>query len=399
MTEPDADSGSAHMSGDGRYVAFLSEASNLVDGDTNGARDVFVWDRVTLAQERVSTAFDGAEANGPSGAPRISTDGRYVAFTSGASNLVPDDNNGRWDLFLRDRIAGTTVRLVDSDMLVPSPDTDSVSFTHRFAFYSMSADARLFALGFRPETASVRILNRITGMIEQITAPGGGAPDDSGQSFVIFPWLSLDGSKLAFDSLATNLVADDTNEIRDVFILDRQSGSFDRLGDQTIPSTVPGSGFVASTLSADNRYIALATGPMYNSDYVYPERAVVFDRIDRVVSHTIASDPTRSLFAVDSAQISPDARFVAVASRNENFVPDSYYDAGFFIVNLTTGVRADLINSGGFGGFTDDGRFIALSSATNGLVLHDTNDLWDVFVAQHLTPVTAMAGPRCPGMP
>src|SRR5207244_8060019 len=81
------------ISADGRYVAFFSHASNLVSGDSNGTWDVFAHDRQTGVTERVSVASDGAEANAQSLACCISADGRYVAFESDASNLVPDDTN------------------------------------------------------------------------------------------------------------------------------------------------------------------------------------------------------------------------------------------------------------------------------------------------------------------
>src|SRR5690242_10023935 len=93
------------ISKDGRYVAFYSDASNLAAGDTNRARDVFVYDRQTRQTTRVSVAGDGSQANGDSFAPAISGDGRYVVFSSAASNLVPRDNNNADDIFVRDRVA------------------------------------------------------------------------------------------------------------------------------------------------------------------------------------------------------------------------------------------------------------------------------------------------------
>jgi subtilase family serine protease len=91
------------ISGDGRYVAFLSFASNLVPGDTNGFIDVFVHDRQTGQTTRVSVDSSGNQGNGDSYEPKISADGRYVTFDSLASNLVPDDTNGKYDVFVRDR--------------------------------------------------------------------------------------------------------------------------------------------------------------------------------------------------------------------------------------------------------------------------------------------------------
>jgi archaellum component FlaF (FlaF/FlaG flagellin family) len=104
------------LSADGRYVTFNSEATNLVPGDTNGKVDIFVHDRMTHTTTRVSVSSDGSEANGDSIRSSISTDGRFVVFSSEASNLVPDDTNGYWDIFVHDRQTGaTTLRSVSSD--------------------------------------------------------------------------------------------------------------------------------------------------------------------------------------------------------------------------------------------------------------------------------------------
>jgi Tol biopolymer transport system component len=99
------------LSAGGRFVAFDSEAGNLVPGDTNGAEDVFVRDRLTGTTERVSVATDGTQGNGYSFLGNVSSDGRYVTFESGASNLVPGDTNDGFDVFVRDRLNGTTERV------------------------------------------------------------------------------------------------------------------------------------------------------------------------------------------------------------------------------------------------------------------------------------------------
>lgn len=89
-----------HMSANGRYIAFSSLASNLVSGDTNGVEDVFVYDRQLDKMTRVSIASDGSQGNGESSRPSISDDGDYVAFQSYASNLSPNDTNGKSDIFV-----------------------------------------------------------------------------------------------------------------------------------------------------------------------------------------------------------------------------------------------------------------------------------------------------------
>jgi dipeptidyl aminopeptidase/acylaminoacyl peptidase len=131
-TQGNNDSGGSSISADGRYVAFFSSATNLVEGDTNGVQDCFVHDRVTGETTRVSVASDGTQANGASGSPycycprhgiSISSDGRYVWFMSEADNLVEGDTNGLEDTFVHDRVTGETTVLEPIDY-VPNGETD-----------------------------------------------------------------------------------------------------------------------------------------------------------------------------------------------------------------------------------------------------------------------------------
>jgi hypothetical protein len=110
-TQANGSSGGGGLSADGRYVAFGSGASNLVPGDTNGTADVFVHDRDSGVTSLVSVSSTGTQANGGSGVGGLSADGRYVVFHSYASNLVPDDTNDDFDVFVHDRDTGQT-RLV-----------------------------------------------------------------------------------------------------------------------------------------------------------------------------------------------------------------------------------------------------------------------------------------------
>jgi Tol biopolymer transport system component len=110
-SEADDRSFDSAVSADGGYMAFESDATNLVADDTNPYRDIFVHDRQTGTNERVSVATDGTQANGDSIDPAISADGRFVAFESSASNLVPGDTNLWPDVFVHDRQTNTTTRV------------------------------------------------------------------------------------------------------------------------------------------------------------------------------------------------------------------------------------------------------------------------------------------------
>jgi len=159
--QANADSRDPAISAGGRFVAFYSDASNLVAGDTNGTGDVFVRDRRAQLTRRVSVGPGGQQANGLSDDVAISAGGRFVAFQSGASNLVAGDTNGTGDVFVRDRVAQVTRRVS--------------------------------------------------------VGPGGRQGNSSSSS----PAISADGRFVAFLSRASNLVAGDTNNAWDVFVRDR----------------------------------------------------------------------------------------------------------------------------------------------------------------------------------
>jgi len=136
-TQSNHDSYNPSISADGRFVAFESEATNLVSGDTNNFRDIFVHDRQTGQTTRVSVASDGTQANGHSFDPSISADGRYVAFISLASNLVSGDTNDHQDIFVHDRQTGQTTRV--------SVASDGTQANDHSFDPSISADGRYVA--------------------------------------------------------------------------------------------------------------------------------------------------------------------------------------------------------------------------------------------------------------
>ena len=113
--EADGDCEFPAISGDGRYVAFASDATDLATGDGGGYRDVFVHDRQIGVTERASLAPDGTDGNDDSTRPTLSSDGRFIAFESLATNLIPDDTNGHMDVFVHDRQSGLVTRVSVAD--------------------------------------------------------------------------------------------------------------------------------------------------------------------------------------------------------------------------------------------------------------------------------------------
>ncbi len=209
------------ISRDGRYVAIVSSAGTLVPGDMLDKTDVFLKDTVTGAISLVSVADDGTFGNGDSGLGRVSVsdDGRYVAFASEASNLVPGDSNGVADVFLRDVVLGSTVRLSGNAMGSQGNGRSAnpvLSGNGRFvAFESESND---LVPGDTNGVVDVFVKDRMTGAITRLSVSTDGA---EGNSPAVNAAISRDGRFVAFQSAASNLVAGDGNGKVDVFVRER----------------------------------------------------------------------------------------------------------------------------------------------------------------------------------
>jgi len=261
--------GAPAISADGRYVAFMSPADDLVDDDTNGTWDVFVHDRLTVTTTRVSVASDRTEGNGPSTSPAISADGRYVAFVSAASNLVLNDTNGVPDVFVHDRETGATERVS-----VDSAGTEGNNFSGALGSFHnsyLSADGRYVAfvsaasnlvLDDTNGVPDIFVHDRETGATERVSVDSAGQQSND-VSF--FPSISADGRLVAFGSFASNLVLDDTNGVADAFVHDRQTrvtsrvsvNSQDIEGNNHTPTGDDGP--EPPAISADGRYVAFSS--------------------------------------------------------------------------------------------------------------------------------------------
>jgi Tol biopolymer transport system component len=336
------------ISGDGRFVAFASLASNLVAGDTNGTWDVFVHDLLTGVTERVSVDSFGAEANGTSGwagwgsyGLAISANGQIVAFASDASNLVAGDTNGVKDILVHDRSTGITERI-------------SVN-----------------SLGME------------------------------GNDFSIFPTLSGDGQIVAFESNASNLVAGDTNGLKDVFVHDRSTGVTERISVDSSGTEANGDSG-GTVVSADGQVVAFSSGAsnLVTGDTNGVSDAFVYDRSTRITERvSVDSSGAEGNGPTFGPSISGDGQIVAFWSYASNLVAsDTNGWADVFVHGRSTGVTQRVSvdsagtegdNESGYPSISADGNTVVFQGTASNLVAGDQNGFPDVFVHDMSSGVTA----------
>jgi archaellum component FlaF (FlaF/FlaG flagellin family) len=362
------------ISADGRYVAFLSSAANLVTGDSNAVADVFVRDTVSGATTRVSVSSSGAQANGASsGPPAISGDGRYVAFASSASNLVPGDGNGITDIFVRDRTTGTTTRVsVSSFAEEANAASSNPAISSDGRYVAFDSYASNLAPNDLNHWADVFVSELTAGRTTRVSVTSTGADADSLSGD---PGISSDGRYIAFRSAADNLSPSDTNVSADVFLHDVKSGAIERI---SVSSS--GSGGSRSSLapdvSGDGRYVVfqsdagnLVTGDTNSvTDVFVRDRgaqpgppAVVVDEPaegDRVFgSQTLAATvdaafgATRVDFLVDGAMVGSDTSAPYSIPWDTTTTPDGDHTvtatavSGGGQTSQSNGVRVTIVNN------------------------------------------------------
>ncbi len=451
------------ISGSGRYVAFASDSTTLGTGDSNTTRDIFLFDSQTSLVRRINLSLQGQQANGPSNQPAISSDGGFVAFSSEATNLVLGDTNGFSDIFVVNTLTGAISReSVDSSLGQANGSNfkPAISSDGRYVVFESTATNLVATPVVASGVTHIYRRDRTTGTTVLVSQTSGGviANGNSLQATV-----SGDGQFVAFASDATNLVAGDVNGVRDIFLRDVTGGSTIRVSVSS--GGVAGNGASRAPsinrnpgVATDGRYIAfgseatnLVAGDSNGvSDiFVYDRVAATTVRVSVSSAGVEATDPSAAGLKLGSINpsISSTGRYVTFASLANNlatgdadgrvatpavdsnsavdvFVHDRDFDAdGIFDETGPTDRSTTLVSVNRFGYQTlsllgtpstsasdiypvisDDGRWVALPSDaenTAGLVhgatnrtSPDSNAFRDIFL--HDRRINAVGAPGTP---
>lgn len=381
------------ISADGRFVAFTSYAWNFVPG--NSVRpDVFVHDRLTGSIERVSVDSSGADANGGSYGSSLSADGRFVVFTSNATNLVPNDTNGRYDVFIRDRLLGTTERVsVDSN----GGEADGHSYISAFGSSVSSdgnivvfeSDATNLVAGDGNLLSDVFVRDRSAGTTRRISArlSAGDSDGYSGQAA-----CSADGQVFVFISSATNLVGNDSNGYQDAFLYDASTDSIELI------SADPGGGAANQesyypSISGDGQVVAYTS---YATNLVAGDTNGFLDGfvwyratgLTALVSVDVNGGPANNHSYAGS--LSDDGAYVAFESDASDLVPVDASSKDVFIRDLIAGVTTivSVDNAGNpangqsynWPRISAAGDIVVFQSDASNLISGDTNGVSDIFL-------------------
>jgi hypothetical protein len=340
------------VSADGRYVAFTSSATNLHPSDTDTSTDVFVRDVISETITLVSRATGASGAKGNGSGPAISADGRYVAFSSPATNLHPADSDTLIDIFVRDLVANTTT-----------------------------------------------LVSRADGV--------NGAKSNGASSDMTGPAISADGRYVAFPSMGTNLDAADTDTFNDVYVRDVIANTTTLVSRATGAAGVKSnSGSAGASVSGDGRHVAFGSfatnldPAATNGSGVYV-RDLATDTTTLVSRGPGATGPAGDGGSWDGEgpSISGDGRFVAFASNSTNLHPDDTSgDSDVFVRDVTSNTNVLVSRSAVAGaeatGFepsiSADGRFVSFRSSATTVHPDDTDAFADIFVRDIAAGVTKL---------
>jgi len=333
-------SAAARTAGTGRFVAFESGASNLVRRDTNGVSDIFLHDRGTGKTFRVSVGGRHRQANGPSHSSGVSPNGRFIVFESFASNLVKGDTNGTWDVFLRDRAKKKTYRISvnSSGHQGNGPSADPVVTPNgRFVSYESSA-SNLVSNDTNGAVTDVFVRDRRSRLTKLVSVSSRGAHGNGSSSD---PAISATGRYIAFDAVASNLVPGDTAGETDILLRDMAAGKTTRMSVNS-KGVQGNAGSYSVSITPDGRYVAFESfsDNLAGDDANHVADVFLRDRATRRTYRISVSSSERvgNGYSSDPA-ISNNGRYVAFESAATNFVAnDTNAHVDVFVRDRATGI-------------------------------------------------------------
>jgi Tol biopolymer transport system component len=396
--EGDLVSRTPSISADGQIIVFASEATNLVVGDTNNAQDIFLyhdWDHDWLdgTTERVSLNAQGQEANGASSWPEISSDGSTVAFSSTATNLVDGDMNGVEDVFVVDLQSGGVEQVSNANAASNQP---VISSDGRFVAF-VSAATNLVS-GATSGLEEIYLFDRLYGSLQWVSVPLSGSVNDGPCGEVA---ISADGNWVAFSSSSTQLVLGDNNGRRDIFLWDRTAVSLERVSVTQTGDEAQGSSYLPA-LSADGQFIVFRShaSNLVADDTNFMGDIFLRDHLNGTLERINVSTTGEQALGgpSDEPAISADGRFTVFRSYATNLVPnDNNGRSDIFVRDLQGITSRASVDSFGLESngsnyspvINDDGAAIVFYSEADNLdlVLVDNNFVGDIFT--HGQPTTA----------
>ncbi len=382
----------ASVSSSGRFVAFTSEAGNLVADDLNEVTDIFVRDRLLGTTTRVSVSSSGAEGHGASYGASISGDGRRVAFASEADDLVPGDRNGWPDVFVHDRLTGDTVRAsvgpggADSDAEASEPCLSANG--RRVVFHSFATN---LVDGDGNSSCDVFLHDLRAGLTTRVSVAGDGSEGNHDSSFAS---ISGNGRHVAFESEATNFAPGDVNGTQDVFVRDLLTG-LTRLASVSTAGKHGNSSSSVPALSLDGRHVAFESHAtnLVPGDGNGKEDIFVRDLVHKVtIRVSVATGGAEANGKSRSPAISAHGQRVVFQCAATNLVPgDDFVLWDTYVHDLSRGVTQcasfGLAGAQGDGAAFDpalsaDGSVVAWESSATNLVPDDGNESSDIFVRE-----------------
>ena len=372
---------------DGRYVVFESVATNMVAGDTNAKKDIFRKDLATGETVRCSTGSSGTEGDNDSFNPSLSADGRYVAFDSDADNLVPDDTNVKRDVFRKDLTTGNTVRCSTDPSGAQGPNesaNNAISSNGRYVVFASSSnnlvagDINGYHEVFRKDLD--------TGEIVLCATDSAGV---QGNNYSNYPCVSPDGRYVAFEAESSNLVTGDTNGNSDIFRKDFVTGETVRCSTGSSGNQANSYSFNPS-LSADGRYAAFRS---YATNLVSIDTNVSYDvfrkdlNTGEVINCSTSTAGTQAQGHSENPGMDSTGRYVvfnsgaslasSYAGKNTVYVKD----VATLVVSACSTTDTSVSGDGNSvtPSISSGGTYVVFASQASNLVSDDTNGKQDIF--------------------